>query len=302
VNRQIVDLIDSKILFLDHENQFLSNLRYDINTFGLNKDNVFITSNIEEAKEKAIRKKIDVFVSDFKMPGIDGISLLEEIRNKNKSIILVLYTGFVISSFSDEARRCDKAQIKRFHKFEGVENLLQNISIYLNQGLSYQNELIKNISEDPQIILLKPLKIITDIRVINKGYHDIVKKNPAAVFNLTPRQFEEYTAELFEKRGYKVKLTPETRDGGKDLLIIQGDMLGEFLIYTECKRYAPDNPIGVRIVRELFGTIIADRATAGIIVTSSYFSPDAIVFTEKIKHQMSLVDFVKLKKWIEQIS
>jgi len=119
---------------------------------------------------------------------------------------------------------------------------------------------------------------------------------------LTPRQFEEYTAELFEKRGYKVKLTPETRDGGKDLLIIQGDTLGEFLIYTECKRYAPDNPIGVRIVRELFGTIIADRATAGIIVTSSYFSPDAIVFTEKIKHQMSLVDFVKLKKWIEQIS
>ena len=55
------------------------------------------------------------------------------------------------------------------------------------------------------------------------------------------------------------------------------------------------------MVRELYGTIMADKVTAGILVTSSYFSPDAHEFREKIKNQISLIDYIKLQQWFNNL-
>ena len=37
--------------------------------------------------------------------------------------------------------------------------------------------------------------------------------------------------ELLDKQGYNVKLTKQTRDGGKDIIVVQKSVLGEFSIY-----------------------------------------------------------------------
>jgi deoxyadenosine/deoxycytidine kinase len=143
--------------------------------------------------------------------------------------------------------------------------------------------------------------ITSDIRIVNKSILDRIRLRPEDMHHLRSRQFEELVAELMEKQGYNVDLTKATHDGGKDLIIARQADVGNFIYYIECKRYAPANPVGVKLVRELAGTIYADRVTAGIMVTSSYFSPDAIEFSEKIKNQMSLIDFIKLKEWIKNI-
>jgi hypothetical protein len=57
----------------------------------------------------------------------------------------------------------------------------------------------------------------------------------------------------------------------------------------------------VKLVRELYGTVTADRATAGLLVTTSYFSRQAIEFVENIPHQLSLKDYMDLKQWIDDI-
>lgn len=75
-----------------------------------------------------------------------------------------------------------------------------------------------------------------------------------------------------------------------------------FLIYVECKQYAPDRPVGVNLVRELYGTISADEATAGLLITSSYFSKDAINFKNKVKHRLNLMDYVQLISEIQKLS
>jgi deoxyadenosine/deoxycytidine kinase len=143
--------------------------------------------------------------------------------------------------------------------------------------------------------------ITSDIQIVNKSILDKIRFRPEDIHQLHSRQFEEMVAELMEKRGYNVDLTKATHDGGKDLIIAHQADIGNFIYYVECKRYAPTNPVGVNLVRELAGTISVDRVTAGIMVTSSYFSPDAIEFSEKIKNQMSLIDFIKLKEWLKNI-
>ena len=117
----------------------------------------------------------------------------------------------------------------------------------------------------------------------------------------SPCEFEEVVCEMLDKKGYKVNLTNQTRDGGKDIIIVENNILGSFLIYVECKHYSPDHPIGVKLVRELYGTISADNATAGLLITSSYFSKDAINFKNTVKNRISLMDYVQLISEIQKI-
>jgi HJR/Mrr/RecB family endonuclease len=159
---------------------------------------------------------------------------------------------------------------------------------------------------DPAGIIVTPESPIfhqvkSDIQIINANALQWLKMRPENMYKLSPREFEELMAELMEKRGYKVDLTKATRDGGKDLIVARHDDFGNFIYYVECKQYRPENAVGVNLVRELMGTVHADQVTAGILITSSYFSADAIAYSKKVRHQMSLVDFMRLREWLNKI-
>ena len=141
------------------------------------------------------------------------------------------------------------------------------------------------------------------VEVSNSIWIDVInnlKIDPKELFKMSPRQFEELIAELLDKQGYNVQITPQTRDGGKDLLIATPTELGDLIYLVECKKYSEKNPVGVSIVRELYGVLEAERATAGLIVTTSTFSNDAIKFRENIKHRMSLKDYRQIINWINK--
>lgn len=87
-------------------------------------------------------------------------------------------------------------------------------------------------------------------------------------------------------------------DGGKDLIVLNNSVLGDLVIYAECKKKAPKHPVNVGLVRQLYGTVEADRVTAGIMVTNSYFSKDARRFQQTIKSRMNLMDYSELMKQI----
>lgn len=137
--------------------------------------------------------------------------------------------------------------------------------------------------------------IISDVRFVSETLLKTVGQDPSLVHALTPREFEELSAELFQRQGYKVTITPKTRDGGKDLYLARADGFGSFLYIVECKRYAPDNPVDVGVVRALYGVAQHERVTAAMTLTTSYFSKDAADFAAKVQYQLSLKDFVDLK-------
>jgi hypothetical protein len=200
------------------------------------------------------------------------------------------------------------------HHFEEHPAMIQKLKAMLHglggnprDVLAFLNFIVKAEIKTPVIyqrpeLILEPERpeIITDLRLVNQRLLDRIGRRPEEVRELSPRQFEELVAELFIEKGYQVELTQQTRDGGKDLIIMNRSDIGNFMIYAECKHYRPDRPVGVDVVTQLLGRINFDRATAGMVVTSSYFSPDAKNFQSQIEHQMSLIDFVKLSSWIKQ--
>jgi restriction system protein len=137
--------------------------------------------------------------------------------------------------------------------------------------------------------------IISDVCFVSEELLQTVGRDPELVHALTPKEFELLSAELFERQGYKVTLTPQTRDGGKDLYLAKADGFGSFLYIVECKRYAPDRAVDVGVVRALYGVAQHERVSAAMTLTTSYFSSDAEAFAAELKYQMFLKDFIDLK-------
>jgi restriction system protein len=143
--------------------------------------------------------------------------------------------------------------------------------------------------------------IITSFTSINDELLRQLDKRPDLLYSLTARQFEEFVAELFLRQGYEVQLTPASKDGGKDLYVATKSDLGTFLFVVECKKYAPDQPVGVELVRHLYGVVEAERATGGILATTSRFTRDARRFQESFRTRLSLKDYIDLQKLLRGI-
>lgn len=144
-------------------------------------------------------------------------------------------------------------------------------------------------------------RIIVDARAINDEFLRRAADDPNFVFTISSREFEELVAELLSRRGYDVQLTPQTRDGGKDIYAARRDDLGTFLYIVECKRYAPDNPVGVEVIRALHGVADIERVTGAMVVTTSYYSSEARALEEKIKYRMSLKEYLDLRRWLSDL-
>jgi len=125
-------------------------------------------------------------------------------------------------------------------------------------------------------------------------------KQPNDLYSLDPRKFEELIAELLCRDGLRVQLTPATRDGGRDILAFLDTSIGSHLHLVECKRFAPHRPITVELVRNLYGVVEAERATSGLLVTTSHFTRDALSFRQIVRHRLTLRDCEDLKEWLRR--
>jgi hypothetical protein len=124
--------------------------------------------------------------------------------------------------------------------------------------------------------------------------------NPREIYSLPPRKFEELVAELLLRKGMSVRLTPKVKDGGYDILALNVDSLGKRLYLVECKRYEMGKPVGVGLVRALYGVVTKEAATSGLLVTTSRFTKSALAYATDIEYRLSLKDFGDLRKWLQE--
>ena len=129
-----------------------------------------------------------------------------------------------------------------------------------------------------------------------------IARNPTLLHKLTPREFEEFIAELFAGFGYHVQLTARTRDGGRDVIAVRSDrgILSKLLI--ECKHFAPTRTVGLSYVRELYAIKTIEKATKAILATTSYFSRDARLLESQLVYELELKDYEAIVSWARQYS
>lgn len=137
---------------------------------------------------------------------------------------------------------------------------------------------------------------------IDEELIDALKKNPEGVYSFNPQRFEKLVASIFRNQGFDIILTPETKDGGYDIIAVNNDQFtGSKRFLVECKRYKEENRVGVGIVRGLYGVVCDENATKGLVVTSSYFTKGARNFETRNIDRLALHDYSDFSGWIRKI-
>lgn len=127
-----------------------------------------------------------------------------------------------------------------------------------------------------------------------------LSRDPEQLYALPPRKFEEMVAELLVRQGMEVHLTQQTRDGGYDMMAYQSSQVGRSLYLVECKRFRKERPVGVGIIRALYGVVEEKRATAGLIITTSRFTRDGLEKQTELQHRLALKDYESLCGWLKK--
>jgi restriction system protein len=117
-----------------------------------------------------------------------------------------------------------------------------------------------------------------------------------------PDFFERLIVNLLLSMGYGGSAANAGRalgrsgDDGVDGVIDQ-DALGLDRVYIQAKRYAEGNNVGAGAIRDFFGSLDRHKATKGLFVTTSTFSPSARETAEHLSKRIVLIDgdqFAKL--------
>jgi restriction system protein len=126
-----------------------------------------------------------------------------------------------------------------------------------------------------------------------------LREEPELLYEIDPRKFEEVIAELMSRIGFQdVRLTPKTKDRGRDVIAKFQVPTGLLHVIAECKRLAPGNPVGLAIVERFLFTIEDERAAFGMIATTSYFSRGARAKAKEYEARIHLAEFEQLSVWL----
>src|SRR3990167_631653 len=106
------------------------------------------------------------------------------------------------------------------------------------------------------------------------------------------QQFEQLTGEAFRRQGFTVTETGGNGpDGGIDLVLHKD---GEKYL-VQCKQWR-SLKVGVAVIREFFGVMVAQGAVGGFVVTSGAFTAEAKSFASG--RGIRLVEGAELNRWI----
>ena len=144
--------------------------------------------------------------------------------------------------------------------------------------------------------------VAVDFNKVSVGLLRHLARYPSDIHKISWSAFEKLVERLLSELGYEVFRTPLTRDGGVDLWAVSRSDLGDVMYAIDAKKYSPKRLVGPEPVRAIHGVADMAGSSVGMIVTTSYFSRDAISLAEQYRYKLSLQDFDRVSSWIEKVS
>ena len=120
--KELLKMKDIKVLLVDDEVEFVQSLAERIRMRELGSEVAF---DGEEALAKLKDKLPDVMVLDFKMPGIDGLTILEKVKKTYPAVQVIMLTAHGTADIEKKAR--DLGAFDYLQKPVGIETLTKVI-------------------------------------------------------------------------------------------------------------------------------------------------------------------------------
>lgn len=103
--------MDHGILIVDDQRDILKLLRSTIESLKNKELKIFEAPSGEEALLESSRHKIDLLISDYKLPGMTGVELMHKVRARHPDVKVILVTGMTERKIRDEILNAGAAAI-----------------------------------------------------------------------------------------------------------------------------------------------------------------------------------------------
>lgn len=113
------------------------------------------------------------------------------------------------------------------------------------------------------------------IKLVSKTFIEKIAVDPNFLLKIEWRELEKTLAEVFEGLAFKVKLTPPSKDGGKDLIL---EMLKEgcsVSYIVEIKHWTSKQKVGQGSVKEFIKVVCNEKREKGIFLSTYGFTENA---------------------------
>ena len=94
-----------RVIIADDERIIREGISQKINWKRLNLELVDLAENGKDAYEKIIEKKPDIVITDIKMPGMNGLELIDKVIKNYKNIRFIILSGYDEFEFAKKAMK-----------------------------------------------------------------------------------------------------------------------------------------------------------------------------------------------------
>lgn len=132
----------------------------------------------------------------------------------------------------------------------------------------------------------KDSPVVQGIILLSKNFARIVANNPKELDNLEWRDMERMLAEVFEGLGFKVELTPGSKDGGKDI-ILECSVSNENKTYiVEVKHWRSGQHVGKKFISDFVNVIAREKRVGGLYLATYGYCEDAFEALTEVGHDV----------------
>lgn len=148
--------------------------------------------NGKEAQAFLQKKAVDVVILDVEMPEMNGLEVLEWLKKRSNTKVIIVTTFKRIGYF----QRAVKAGVDAYVlKERSISELMKTIHTVLEGGKEYSPELMENLFANPNPLSQQEMTIL---RLINQGK---TSKEISQLLFLSSGTIRNYSSSIFDKLG-----------------------------------------------------------------------------------------------------
>lgn len=181
------------ILIVDDEKEVLNALRTTFERAKQFKSKIITAESSEKAMNILKNQEFDLVLSDYKIPGINGIELLREVKNKYPDTVRMLITGY--SDLKTAREAINLAEVNNYLEKPWDNEELRSI---IHAALKRKNE--RDVTGKTEFdSVSEALKKVRDFQgeLLNIDPEDIIEKKPKMMCAFDSiREFNKFSFEI----------------------------------------------------------------------------------------------------------
>lgn len=122
-------------------------------------------------------------------------------------------------------------------------------------------------------------------QTLSREFIRLIAKNPRYLDAIEWREMERLLAEVFEGLGFDARLTPGSKDGGKDIILSCRVGTRSHTYYVEVKHWRSGHGVGYSILKDFVNVVVNEEVNGGLFLSTYGYCSNAIESLTEVQRQ-----------------